>query len=227
MLGERVLQVWWWYLHWFRRYRKENQRGGLEIAPPPSGARVNFAQLLTDHRTSNETFLERRIKNCDRQRRLRRMKEDISHVSRHIRTGNIVRMDTEAAGSQSPGAAAAPQLHAVVQHPPGVPAVHIASPPPRPQTWLRRLTWAMRRLLRKLESPLGATSCSLERMRPASVVSVVRTWPLRRAPPGSGQKSDYRLTRPEGQTTNSPASAWGAEQRWLKRGSWSDQCQVT
>ena len=33
MLGERVLQVWWWYLHWFRRYRKKT-RGGLEIAPP-------------------------------------------------------------------------------------------------------------------------------------------------------------------------------------------------
>ena len=32
MLGERVLQVWWWYLHWFRRYRKKT-RGGLEIAP--------------------------------------------------------------------------------------------------------------------------------------------------------------------------------------------------
>ena len=38
LLGERVLQVWWWYLHWFRRYRKKT-RGGLEIAPP-SGARV-------------------------------------------------------------------------------------------------------------------------------------------------------------------------------------------
>ena len=34
LLGERVLQVWWWYLHWFRRYRKKT-RGGLEIAPPP------------------------------------------------------------------------------------------------------------------------------------------------------------------------------------------------
>ena len=33
MLGERVLQVWCWYLHWFRRYRKKT-RGGLEIAPP-------------------------------------------------------------------------------------------------------------------------------------------------------------------------------------------------
>ena len=33
LLGERVLQVWWWYLHWFRRYRKKT-RGGLEIAPP-------------------------------------------------------------------------------------------------------------------------------------------------------------------------------------------------
>ena len=39
MLGERVLQVWWWYLHWFRRYRKKTRGGGLEIAPP-SGARV-------------------------------------------------------------------------------------------------------------------------------------------------------------------------------------------
>ena len=34
MLGERVLQVWRWYLHRFRRYRKKT-RGGLEIAPPP------------------------------------------------------------------------------------------------------------------------------------------------------------------------------------------------
>ena len=40
LLGERVLQVWWWYLHWFRRYRKKTRGGGLEIAPP-SGARVN------------------------------------------------------------------------------------------------------------------------------------------------------------------------------------------
>ena len=39
MLGERVLQVWRWYLQRFRRYRKKT-RGGLEIAPP-SGARVN------------------------------------------------------------------------------------------------------------------------------------------------------------------------------------------
>ena len=36
MLGERVLQVWRWYLHRFRRYRKKT-RGGLEIAPPPVG----------------------------------------------------------------------------------------------------------------------------------------------------------------------------------------------
>ena len=41
LLGERVLQVGWWYLHWFRRYRKKT-RGGLEIAPPPSGALVNM-----------------------------------------------------------------------------------------------------------------------------------------------------------------------------------------
>ena len=34
MLGERVLQVWRWHLHRFRRYRKKT-RGGLEIAPPP------------------------------------------------------------------------------------------------------------------------------------------------------------------------------------------------
>ena len=36
MLGERVLQVWRWYLHRFKRYRKKT-RGGLEIAPPPVG----------------------------------------------------------------------------------------------------------------------------------------------------------------------------------------------
>ena len=36
MLGERVLQVWRWYLHRFRRYRKKT-RWGLEIAPPPVG----------------------------------------------------------------------------------------------------------------------------------------------------------------------------------------------
>ena len=40
MLGERVLQVWRWYLRRFRRYRKKTRGGGLEIAPP-SGARVN------------------------------------------------------------------------------------------------------------------------------------------------------------------------------------------
>ena len=42
LLGERVLQVWWWYPHRFRRYRKKTRGGGggLEIAPPPSGARV-------------------------------------------------------------------------------------------------------------------------------------------------------------------------------------------
>ena len=31
LLGERVRQVWWWYLHWFRRYGKKMRRG-LEIA---------------------------------------------------------------------------------------------------------------------------------------------------------------------------------------------------
>ena len=36
MLGERVLQFWWWYLHWYRRYRKKT-RGWLEIAPPLVG----------------------------------------------------------------------------------------------------------------------------------------------------------------------------------------------
>ena len=45
MLGERVLQVWRRYLHRFRRYRKKT-RGGLEIAPPPSGARVNIQRLV-------------------------------------------------------------------------------------------------------------------------------------------------------------------------------------
>ena len=41
LLGERVLQVWWWYLHWFRRYRKKT-RGGARNSPP-SGARVNVS----------------------------------------------------------------------------------------------------------------------------------------------------------------------------------------
>ena len=45
MLGERVLQVWRWYLQQFRRYRKKT-RGGLEIAPP-SGARDNTHTTYT------------------------------------------------------------------------------------------------------------------------------------------------------------------------------------
>ena len=44
MLGERVLQVWWWYLHWFRRYRKKT-RGGLEIAPPVGRGLILFLTL--------------------------------------------------------------------------------------------------------------------------------------------------------------------------------------
>ena len=36
LLGERVLQVWWWYLHWFRRYRKKT-RGGARNSPPQWG----------------------------------------------------------------------------------------------------------------------------------------------------------------------------------------------
>ena len=49
LLGERVLQVWWWYLHWFRRYCKKT-RGGARNSPPPSGARVKRAkQKETDH----------------------------------------------------------------------------------------------------------------------------------------------------------------------------------
>ena len=44
MLGERVLQVWRWYLHGFRRYRKKT-RGGLEIAPPPVGRGLNQLQF--------------------------------------------------------------------------------------------------------------------------------------------------------------------------------------
>ena len=39
MLGERVLQVWRWYLQRFRRYRKKT-RGGARNSPP-SGVRVN------------------------------------------------------------------------------------------------------------------------------------------------------------------------------------------
>ena len=42
MLGERVLQVWRWYLQRFRRYRKKT-RGGLEIAPPPVGRGLSIA----------------------------------------------------------------------------------------------------------------------------------------------------------------------------------------
>ena len=41
LLGERVLQVWWWCLHWFRRYRKKT-RGGLEIAPPVGRGLMHF-----------------------------------------------------------------------------------------------------------------------------------------------------------------------------------------
>ena len=47
LLGERVLQVWWWYLHWFRRYRKKT-RGGLEIAPPPVGR--GLKTRIAEHR---------------------------------------------------------------------------------------------------------------------------------------------------------------------------------
>ena len=36
MLGERVLQVWRWYLQRFRRYRKKT-RGGARNSPPPVG----------------------------------------------------------------------------------------------------------------------------------------------------------------------------------------------
>ena len=42
MLGERVLQVWRWYLHRFRRYRKKTRGGGARNSPP-SGARVKAA----------------------------------------------------------------------------------------------------------------------------------------------------------------------------------------
>ena len=45
LLGERVLQVWWWYLHWFRRYRKKT-RGGARNSPP-SGARVKNGWVMT------------------------------------------------------------------------------------------------------------------------------------------------------------------------------------
>ena len=34
LLGEKVLQVWWWYLHWFRRYCKKT-RGEARNSPPP------------------------------------------------------------------------------------------------------------------------------------------------------------------------------------------------
>ena len=43
MLGDMVLQVWWWYLHWFRRYRKKTR--GARNSPPPSGARVKEWEL--------------------------------------------------------------------------------------------------------------------------------------------------------------------------------------
>ena len=33
MLGERVLQVWWWYLHGLEDIARKRE-GGLEIAPP-------------------------------------------------------------------------------------------------------------------------------------------------------------------------------------------------
>ena len=56
MLGERVLQVWRWYLHRFRRYRKKT-RGGARNSPPPSGARVKVGSLCCGRvslRASNE-----------------------------------------------------------------------------------------------------------------------------------------------------------------------------
>ena len=47
LLGERVLQVWWWYLHWFRRYCKKT-RGGARNSPPPvgRGLRLNFTRCF-------------------------------------------------------------------------------------------------------------------------------------------------------------------------------------
>ena len=42
LLGERVLQVWWWYLHWFRRYCKKT-RGGARNSPPPVGRGLSWA----------------------------------------------------------------------------------------------------------------------------------------------------------------------------------------
>ena len=48
LLGERVQQVWWRYLHWFRRNRKKT-RGGARNSPPPppSEVRVNHITLST------------------------------------------------------------------------------------------------------------------------------------------------------------------------------------
>ena len=51
-------------MHWFRRYRKKT-RGGLEIAPPPSGARVKvFSQysgmLIARHDGSAALLQQRR-----------------------------------------------------------------------------------------------------------------------------------------------------------------------
>ena len=45
MLGERVLQVWRWYLQRFRRYRKKTRGGARNSPPPPSGARVKYKIL--------------------------------------------------------------------------------------------------------------------------------------------------------------------------------------
>ena len=56
MLGERVLQVWRWYLQRFRRYRKKTRGGGLEIAPPPVGRGIFAAMVLIGF--NNEYFIQ-------------------------------------------------------------------------------------------------------------------------------------------------------------------------
>ena len=48
LLGERVLQVWWWNLHLFRRYRKKTRVGARNSPPPPvgRGLRNQFSGFL-------------------------------------------------------------------------------------------------------------------------------------------------------------------------------------
>ena len=55
MLGERVLQVWRWYLQRFRRYRKKTRGGARNSPPPPVGRGLRSSQV-TRWKSSNKTI---------------------------------------------------------------------------------------------------------------------------------------------------------------------------